>query len=436
MNKLILTVLAVTLCMGSFLLSPCYAKTINAASPSLEDVNSALASADYGDVIAIPAGTARWTRTLFISNHSVTLQGAGVDRTIITNEVPKTGWQDSMIWINSIEGFPIRITGITFAGGSTGGNSDYGVIYMGGTCKNFRIDNCKFNLLKGRAIRTAGHTYGVIDHNIFNATGPSIYVVHNGFNGGQHGDRSWSTPLYLGAANAVYIEDNSFSYTNSDADHVYSVVDSISGGRFVFRYNQVKNSYVINHGLETGGRERSCRSFEIYENTFACDGSSNCRNWFTAMHIRGGTGVIFNNRGDGYQNLIKADYYRTNNSYSPWGRCDDTPDRVEGMGPIDNPPSGVGYPCRDQVGRSTESSLSGVQDSEPLYAWNNTLNGSVANVNNSGNTNIQLGRDYFNGVDKQTKGYSPFTYPHPLTTGSTYEFSVDIVPPQKLRLVN
>jgi hypothetical protein len=52
---------------------------------------------------------------------------------------------------------------------------------------------------------------------------------------------------------------------------------------------------------------------------------------------------------------------------------------------------------------------------EPCYFWKNTLNGQPTS-GTSIYPNIQEGRDYYNG--KPMPGYTPFTYPHPLLTGS------------------
>ena len=60
----------------------------------------------------------------------------------------------------------------------------------------------------------------------------------------------------------------------------------------------------------------------------------------------------------------------------------------------------------------------------PLYTWNNTLNGRnlVPHVNRGGTSpcsetdHIKAGRDYF--IDTPRPGYKPYTYPHPLVSGS------------------
>lgn len=79
--------------------------------------------------------------------------------------------------------------------------------------------------------------------------------------------------------------------------------------------------------------------------------------------------------------------------------------------------------CIDQVGRSTGDLLSGRpyptpigwphQALEPVYIWNNTLNGSTA-VMNTDDTGLKEGIDFINGT--QRPSYTPFTYPHPLVT--------------------
>jgi hypothetical protein len=76
----------------------------------------------------------------------------------------------------------------------------------------------------------------------------------------------------------------------------------------------------------------------------------------------------------------------------------------------------LAYPCTDQIGRSTDQIL------EPLYEWNNAINGTVMDLtvrdfdgcsNPSVSDHIKEGRDFYNDVVKP--GYVPYPYPHPLT---------------------
>jgi hypothetical protein len=147
----------------------------------------------------------------------------------------------------------------------------------------------------------------------------------------------------------------------------------MGGGRYVFRHNVVNNEMAGNHGTESTQRYRSCRSMEVYNNTFRKTGTR----WFTGLFIRGGTGVFFNNTFDGYNAAITLRTLRIEKAYTPWGRCD-------GSSLYDGNELSNGYPCIDQVGRGKGLLLSGstpkpvswpVQALEPLYEWNNTLNG-------------------------------------------------------------
>jgi len=83
-----------------------------------------------------------------------------------------------------------------------------------------------------------------------------------------------------------------------------------------------------------------------------------------------------------------------------------------------------GWPCYDQAGLGPNQTL------EPVYEWNNTINGANAGFTvNSGGCSVsnyqtayfRPGRDYY--ADTQKPGYVPYTYPHPLTVSN------DTVPP-------
>lgn len=52
---------------------------------------------------------------------------------------------------------------------------------------------------------------------------------------------------------------------------------------------------------------------------------------------------------------------------------------------------------------------------EPVYAWNNTLNGHYYPIGTYGEPTLVSSRDYYNSTPMP--GYAPYTYPHPLATG-------------------
>ena len=98
---------------------------LQAASPELADVQAAIAQAQDGDTVNIPAGTATWPTGITI-NKGITLKGqtttsgggtAGAttdDQTVIIDETTKTV---AVIQMNSDK--PYRVTGLTFRGGTT-----------------------------------------------------------------------------------------------------------------------------------------------------------------------------------------------------------------------------------------------------------------------------------------------------------------------------
>lgn len=260
------------------------------------------------------------------------------------------------------------------------------------------------------SLRFNGYVYGVIDNNTFlGGTQSVVYAPSDG-------DLSFSQPLSLGTAKAMYLEDNKiFGMGN----------DMFGGGRIVIRKNEIRNTIIGSHGTETGGRYRSVRSFEIYNNTFVHESLS-----WTAMFIRGGTGVIFNNVTDGvgeqtgYSNMVKLINYRTSEPRAyGFGMCD-------GTNPYDGNIEANGYPCFDQIGRG-EGDLMAEWDAintvtgrkswprqklEPLYVWGNDHRpvkwntGLLVSVDSP--TVIKENREYY--IGRCMPGYSPYTYPHPL----------------------
>lgn len=391
--------------------TPAVAKTITAASCSGEDVQAAVDAAADGDTVAVPPGTATWRTAeenrpaVVISpkgrEKQITLQGAGMGKTIITDATgPKcfqTVIKSSEQGIYSdVQEKALRITGFTFRG--AGGDA---LISLAGYT-HWRIDHCRFEN-SGRSLWVAG--FGLVDHCIFDKkhNGQSIFVSHRDFAGNEHGDGSWSSPLELGTDRAVYIEDCTFTYY---AEKPNAALDGCNGARIVFRHNTLIDAHIASHGTESGGRNRSIRSYEIYANRWRLGKEK--ERW-TAIFLRGGTGVIFGNQVTGrYRSFVLATNYRSSAAYAPWGKCD-------GSSRWDGNQEPNGYPAIDQIGRSTDSGPGTRQELDPLREWNNTLGGKDADIAVSGtgavHVHIQQGRDFLN--DTPRPGYVPYTYPHP-----------------------
>ena len=139
--------------------------------------------------------------------------------------------------------------------------------------------------------------------------------------------------------------------------------------------------------------------------------------------MRGGTGVAYDNTATGYQNMINVINRRSYESHGDWGRCD-------GSSSYDGNEDSNGYPCYDQFGRGPN------QSSAPFHEWENYLDGENADVyvQSVSTQHIQEDRDYFN--DTQLPGYTPYTYPHPLTTVEDEAPPTVPNPPANLRIVS
>ncbi|MFQ6101991.1 MAG: hypothetical protein ACE5OS_12270, partial [Anaerolineae bacterium] len=377
-----------------------------------DDVQAAVDAAVDGDFVLVPAGHCTWTTPVAatpaveIDGKGITVQGAGIGQTVIT-DATGSSWRQTPFWVEGLEGHPFRITGFTF----TGQPSAQGVIMVRGTCKDFRIDHCRFEDIDGRSIMVSGHTFGVIDHCAFIQPGGQGIWVGDG-RGDPPGSTSWDEAMSYGTADAVFIEDSTFTW-GSGGD---GAVDCTDGGRYVFRHNVVEGVMVGNHGMDS--RPRSCLQMEIYDNTF----SPSSHNVYLAIQSRGGSAVVFNNTITGtvgvYRIPIGVTNYRSccyaGAACSDHGQCD-------GTNPLDGntEPQAIykGWPCKDQIGRGT------AQSSQPFYEWNNTKNGLDVDVtvycgwpaciDPHPTDHVQENRDYYN--DTPRPGYTSYIYPHPLT---------------------
>jgi hypothetical protein len=118
-------------------------RTVAALTP--EAVWDAINAAKDGDIVRFPAGSAVWTNGWntgrWAKMKAITIQGAGMDKTIIRDDT-STAAGDEPFEIKGVEGKPFRITGITFDGTRlTNAGVWAGAIVISGNCKNFRVDH-------------------------------------------------------------------------------------------------------------------------------------------------------------------------------------------------------------------------------------------------------------------------------------------------------
>lgn len=382
------------------------------------------ASAD-NDVVNISAGNCSSGQVSW-SNKNIKVQGQGVGNTTVSGLSFK-------VVVTSKAAF--RITGMS-VGCGTGWRVD--AVNRTTGIKGWRIDNIAWSCAscgQNIAVQVYGITWGLIDNSTFNNMGNAIYLTGYAENTDEvnpwppsgrpgMGGYNWLLPLNLGSDEAVYVEDNTFTLSNGC---FYGIGDMYYGSKMVFRHNSVTNAYWHNHaarGYERGGN----RASEIYNNDFNAIDSA----WYRAIHMRSGTGVVFNNRLRGSFTTMQVDNQRSNgqNTFAPFGAC-------SGSSAFDgNMPGQAGWPCLDQIGRASGTPFPN-QAAQPLYVWNN---GSEAGCNtggfcsnnrvmiNDGDAHVQAGRDFINNGTTPKPGYTPLAYPHPLRSGT-------LVGPSALRLI-
>lgn len=302
-------------------------------NPDYTSVQDAVNAAQNGDVVCVNAGSATWTTTLLNPNaRYMTLKGAGIGNTIITDGLTKGGSAATtrvIHWI-SVTGGLTRITGFTFQGGVNNDSNARGMVGVEGNSDKVRIDNNRFNNTRTPMFKVDGYVRGVADHNIFNYAG--LVNTNNGNdvshesweNIGSFGDKSWNVAETLGTAEAFYLEDNEWQGTSDvcDSSGACFAIDANTGGRLVIRFNTFHDAHFSFHGADSGGRLRGTRQFEVYNNYALYDKGENVTN-FTAS--RAGVGMIFDNtvetdNGSTLQNMVMPVVYRhTEDNNGRWG---------------------------------------------------------------------------------------------------------------------
>jgi hypothetical protein len=408
------------------------AAIFNAASCSQGDVAIEISKAVDGDTVYLPScsGGVSWNTNLTISK-AITLSGKGVGQTVLVDNVSGVPMLEfNVIGTNK----SWRLTGIEFRGGSVSKEWNF-MLKMSGNSHSLQIDNCRFFswATNSRAIGLFGDLRGVIYSNDFNngnKFNQALLVNHSNWNGYSYGDGSWADDDNLGSSKFIFIENNIFSGPSRVA--YAGMIDCYGGARVVLRYNTINNDFMASHGTESTQRTRGLRAFEVYNNTFNHTGGA----WFTAIYIRGGTGVVYNNTaktssGSEFSRMALFANYRSNSSFPPWGQCNGSSRFDQNAG------SPAGYACIDQPGRGKGNLISGDnpspaypnQVSAPIYVWGNKGFSQREAASDSGH--VAENRDYFINVPKP--GYSAFEYPHPLRSGKVPTPPVD--PPKGLKIV-
>jgi hypothetical protein len=405
-----------------------HAETRTAAALTPEAVWAAIDAAQDGDTVQLPAGTADWPKgwnsLRGAKMKAITIQGAGMDKTVICDRRSRGYFVP--FELHGVEGKPFRVTGITFTGPDlTSPGPSGGFISISGTCKNFRIDHCKFKNAQ-TMISINGDTYGLIDHCYFDdhdwERSPAQPIWYSG-----PGAPNYRKPLSLGTAAALYLEDNEVHLGPGAAQggDVPWIAPN-HGARVVIRHNKIVNSQIEIYGPGVRKGYYGCQTAEIYDNTFSAIGlMQGSPQGF--IFINAGVGIVFNNTvtGTTYNcKTIQLTHERSFCDKGGFGVCD-------GQNPVDGNQipagqTGAGYPCMGQPGRGTDADGDGVFEPSPCYAWNNTFNGAKLNMAlrpwrdpeqlARQAEHVKEGRDFFN-EEPPAGYYKPYVYPHPLQEG-------------------
>lgn len=341
---------------------------VNVSTCAYAAVSAAVSAAASGTTINIPAGDCNWGTAQLNIKAGVYLHGAGQDNTIIrrVGNVPNTAY---LIAYDCSNGLRADVSEMTLVGNANGSIQDKGLGLLNG-CIDFKVYNSTFKnfIFSALYVGESAIQRGVIYKNNF-INNFSANLMNLGYGVVVYGNGTWPA-ISLGTQNAVFVEDNYFSGNRHN-------IASNNGSIYVFRYNTVVGqdpakdfAMADAHGLSSS--PRGSRSYEIYNNNFSTNISGGLQR--TAIGIRGGDGVIFNN-------TATASISRTVELMTEGFSCGT-------------------YPGADQI--------------RSLYIWNNSSNASngytTNGIDNECPASIGLNRDYFLSAKP---GYSPYTYPHP-----------------------
>ncbi len=416
----------VLLLVGLIWTAPVHVQSpIAAASCSAANINTAIATALAGSatLVTVPPGTCVWSAGQSVhatgTSRTIRLLGAGIGQTIIDATALGGGANSTMFTGRfaggDISGFTIKCGQIRTYGTGwrihhnqlTCDQLNYGTYGTGVWANNTNITG---------VVGGTAPLDGLVDHNTFVDQRVLVERWASGDRVEQDGSTLWSEPLGLGGPGAVYVEDNTFTHLSFG-----NVIDCQESGEYVFRFNTVHEAYPEAHTPR--GYFRGCRKWEIYNNTF----TQSALVVQSVAIINGGTGVIFNNTWTGTfgGNTGSLTYQRAyvDDGASSFGLCN-------GASPWDGNQDATGWPCLDQLGRSTDPTAfvgspppypTHTQSGDPAYFWNNKINGSNLTWNifdtlGPGGTTaarVIAGRDFFTSPSTAKPGYTPYTHPHP-----------------------
>ena len=342
---------------------------INAKSCEIDAVQAAVGMARPGDTVFIPAGSCNWNERQLDVPANVHLRGAGKEITTIRRS-GRVANSSYLIAFDCSQGGTVKFSGLSLVGNGNGDIEDKGLGLLHG-CVDFVVSNSRFRnfIFSAVYVGDSETQRGVIFGNEF-IDNYSPALRNLGYGVVVYGGGTWPE-LSLGTQNAVFVEDNYFSGNRHN-------IASNNGSTYVFRHNTViglepAKDFAMTDAHGMSSSTRGSRSYEIYDNHYSVKLAHGLQR--TAIGVRGGDGVIFNN-------VVTADIDRAIELSAEGFACGS-------------------YPGQDQI--------------RSLYIWNNSYQSANAHfengIDNECPSSIRLNRDYFLNPKP---GYQPYAYPHPL----------------------
>jgi hypothetical protein len=364
--------------------------THTAASASYSDVNTALGLCSDKDILQIPdsGGAVSWAgSTLDLGTKAIMVQGAGGTSTHLTHNTD-TPFINLSPGSNKYQ----RVTGIYFDA-LTNTGAERISISIGGSrngsynVDRMRIDHCTFN--KGKwTIQTWGWVSALVDHNSFTNCDIAVGLVGED-------NQAWVRSIVAGSADAMFIEDNTFTMDNNSDVSLNEQVYHCEGSRAVVRHNTFDGTArtgddslcIESHGnlayyVGNNSDFRGQPIIEIYNNVM------NVHHTYRFINIRGGSVLVHNNAAttiSGTAPVIMMIEEESGEGTSG------------GFSPLR-----TAWPAQDQVNN--------------CFFWGNTLNGSPlvdgTDIILFGPLSIpfiQVNRDYFLAAPASSGGYEYYT---------------------------
>jgi len=353
-------------------------------------VAAAIAAASPGDVVSIENApqTATWSSGVTI-NKALTLRGVDSATTVITSAT------SDLITISPATDVAVRVTGLGCILGL--GQSRRAITLASPSTTNLTQLRIDHNAISGGSYSIKGENvwvYGVIDHNSFSDNYSPIYL--SGDN-----DAAWERAyaaggIVAGSANALFIEDNTFTKTAAmNGETIDADIYVQCGASVVGRYNTWDTTELTsvnfmtlllnNHGnmgyydvvYGPGSGTRGCPIFEFYHNTVHAGATTQF------IGIRGGSVLIYENAFTATSSSSRIEFTEEEewkDEFFQYHRS--------------------AWPAQDQVFNS--------------FIWNNTYNASpiTAITTNGANTVglwFQENRDYFMHAPASSGGKCVFT---------------------------